>query len=158
MIGVFLFLTFLGIEKVNAETYTGQAIWPSEHISNIFVRKYRNDYFYDENLRKMDLYNYNLINEIYDSSISVITECSNYGFIPVKQKVTATGLTWIIEKLKELNKYEYTYDELESIFEPLFKEHNLKWNKNTSIKIFFPEFEKTRRQVKGIRSTIYKFK
>ena len=43
MIGVFLFLTFLGIEKVNAETYTGQAIWPSEHISNIFVRKYRND-------------------------------------------------------------------------------------------------------------------
>ena len=126
--------------------------------ATMYVRKYRNNYFYDENLRKMDLYNYNLINEIYDSSISVITECSNYGFIPVKQKVAAKGLTWIIEKLKELNKYEYTYDELESIFEPLFKEHNLKWNKNTSIKIFFPEFEKTRRQVKGIRSTIYKFK
>ena len=42
MIGVFLFMAFLGIEKVNAEVYSGQAIWPSEHISNIFVRKYRN--------------------------------------------------------------------------------------------------------------------
>ena len=43
MIGVFLFMTFLGIEKVNAEVYSGQAIWPSEHISNIFIRKYRSD-------------------------------------------------------------------------------------------------------------------
>ena len=68
------------------------------------------------------------------------------------------GLTWIVEKLKELSKYEYTYDELKNIFEPLFKEHNLKWDKNTSIKIFFPEFEKTRKQIKGNRSTMYKFK
>ena len=59
---------------------------------------------------------------------------------------------------QELSKYEYTYDELKNIFEPLFKEHNLKWDKNTSIKIFFPEFEKTRKQIKGNRSTMYKFK
>ena len=31
-----LFLTiFFGITKVNAEEYTGQAIWPSEKIANI---------------------------------------------------------------------------------------------------------------------------
>lgn len=43
LIGVFLFVSFLGIKEVHAEKYTGQAIWPSEHISNIFIRKYRND-------------------------------------------------------------------------------------------------------------------
>lgn len=39
-----LFLTiFLGITKVNAEEYKGQAIWPSEKIANIYIRKYRED-------------------------------------------------------------------------------------------------------------------
>ena len=37
-----LFLTiFFGITKVNAEEYKGQAIWPSEKIANIYIRKYR---------------------------------------------------------------------------------------------------------------------
>ena len=43
LIGVFLFMSFLGIKEVHAEKYTGQAIWPSEHIPNIFIRKYRDD-------------------------------------------------------------------------------------------------------------------
>lgn len=39
-----LFLTiFFGITKVNAEEYIGQAIWPSEKIANIYIRKYRED-------------------------------------------------------------------------------------------------------------------
>ena len=39
MIGILFFMTILGIKTVNAETYTGQAIWPSEYISNIYVKK-----------------------------------------------------------------------------------------------------------------------
>ena len=39
MIGILFFMTILGIKTVNAETYTGQAIWPSEFISNIYVKK-----------------------------------------------------------------------------------------------------------------------
>ena len=126
--------------------------------ATMYIRKYENRYFYDENLRKMDLYNYNLINEIYDSSISVLTECSSNNFIPVKQVAMSKGLTWIISKLKELNRLEYTYEELETVFKPLFEKHNLKWNKNTSIKNFFPQFDKIRKQIKGNRATIYKFK
>ena len=39
-----LFLTiFFGITKVNAEEYKGQAIWPSEKIANIYIKKYRED-------------------------------------------------------------------------------------------------------------------
>lgn len=43
VIGILFLSTILGISKVNAEEYTGQAIWPSEKIANIFIRKYRAD-------------------------------------------------------------------------------------------------------------------
>ena len=43
VIGIFLLLAFIGIKEVKAETYTGQAIWPSEHISNIYIKKFRPD-------------------------------------------------------------------------------------------------------------------
>ena len=35
--------TIFSIQNVKAETYTGQAIWPSEHISNIYIKKERGD-------------------------------------------------------------------------------------------------------------------
>ena len=42
-ISVLFLSTIFGITKVNAEQYTGQAIWPSEKIPNIFIRKERAD-------------------------------------------------------------------------------------------------------------------
>ena len=39
MIGILFFMTILGIKTVNAETYTGQAIWPSEFIPNMYIKK-----------------------------------------------------------------------------------------------------------------------
>lgn len=42
-ISVLFLSTIFGITKVNAEQYTGQAIWPSEKIPNIFIRKERPD-------------------------------------------------------------------------------------------------------------------
>lgn len=38
---IFGFMT--SITEVKAETYAGQAIWPSEHIDNIFIKKIRSD-------------------------------------------------------------------------------------------------------------------
>ena len=43
MVGILFFMTILGIKTVKAETYTGQAIWPSEFISNIYVKKIKPD-------------------------------------------------------------------------------------------------------------------
>ncbi len=43
ILGIFLFSTFTGIKNVNAETYEGQAIWPSEFISDIYIKKFRED-------------------------------------------------------------------------------------------------------------------
>lgn len=123
--------------------------------ATMYIRKYNGKYFYDENLRKMDLYNYNLINEIYNCSISVLTECNKYNMVTTIES-SSKGLEWIKQVMNNLNKYEYTYQELENIFSPLFKEHNLKWDKTRFIKLF-PNHIKKRKQIKGERSTYYIF-
>ena len=38
-VGIFFLMTIFGIKTVNAEQYTGQAIWPSEFIPNIYIKK-----------------------------------------------------------------------------------------------------------------------
>ena len=43
MMSILFLLTIFGIQTVHAEQYTGQAIWPSEHISKIYIKKDRND-------------------------------------------------------------------------------------------------------------------
>lgn len=124
--------------------------------ATMYVRKYNEKYFYDENLRKMDLYNYNLISEIYSDSISVLTECSNAGFTATITPSLTKGVEWIKQEMLDRNKFEYTYQELENIFSPIFKEHNLKWDRTRSIKLF-PDYTKKQRQIKGNRFTYYIF-
>ena len=36
---LFLLTIFSTVQHVHAEKYTGQAIWPSEYISNIYIKK-----------------------------------------------------------------------------------------------------------------------
>lgn len=130
----------------------------SETYSSIYLNEYDNRIFFDENLKKMDIYNYNLISEIYNSSISILGELNKNNFEPtVIEEKQSKGLDWIISKLKELNKVEYTFDELTEIFSPLFKTQGLIWNKNTSIKKYFPEHKKVRKMIKGKQDTYYIF-
>ena len=39
MLSILFLLSIFGITEVHAEKYTGQAIWPSEYISNIYIKK-----------------------------------------------------------------------------------------------------------------------
>ena len=43
LFGMLFLLSIVGIKEVHAETYTGQAIWPSEYISNIYIKKVKPD-------------------------------------------------------------------------------------------------------------------
>lgn len=138
-------------KRAELRTYT-------KEYGTIYLNKFGNKIFYDDNLKKLDLYNYNLISEIYASTISVLQECNSKHFIPIIEKIEEPkGLPWIINKLKELDKNEFTYSELEEIFSPMFKEHNLKWNKNTSIKNFFPSFTKKKKTVNRKQDRYYSF-
>lgn len=132
-------------------------LYSPETYSTLYLNKYENRIFYDENLKKLDIYNYNLISEIYNNSISVLGEFKKNSFKGEIQKSNSRGLEWIKLKLIELNKTEFTYTELEEIFSGLFKYHNLIWNKNTSISNFFPEYIKKRKLVNGKRGVYYKF-
>ena len=43
MMSMLFILSIFGITEVHAEKYTGQAIWPSEYISNIYIKKVKPD-------------------------------------------------------------------------------------------------------------------
>lgn len=131
-------------------------LYSKETYANLYLNKYQDNIYYDENLKKMDIYNYNLISEIYKSSISVIGELSIYN-IPVKidkKDIKLDIPSWI---LNNLTKNEYTYSELENLFTPIFEQHGLKWNKKTSIKYYFPPFSKKQKMKNKIKELYYIF-
>lgn len=115
---------------------------------SMYVNKYKNTIYYDDNLRKMDEYNYKLIKEIYDNSISVISELNRNEMEVVKQYNWATLM---------LKKDEYTYAELEELFSYECKVRNINFN-GTFIKDYLPEFIKSRKTRNKIKETYYKFK
>lgn len=148
-----------GYKKLTEEEYRIQMkAYDKDKYYTMYINKDDSHMYYDGNLKKLDIYNYHLISEIYNNSISVLQEAEESNFIPeiTNTQIEDKGLYWIKNILQNLNKNEFSYSELEEIFTPLFKEHSLKWN-NKSIKQFFPNFTKKRKQIKGIQTTYYKF-
>lgn len=119
------------------------------------MNKFENTLFLDPNLKALDIYNYNLISEIYNSCISVLMECQKFSESIKIEKSEDKGLSWIKEVLESK---EYTYQELEDLFIPLFKQHGLKWDKKNSLKLYFPKYESKRKQKNGKREMYYKFR
>lgn len=126
--------------------------------NNMYINYHDNRFFFDENLKKIDCYNYKLLAEIYKTTIFVITEYKRVGYETQSELVSmrnARGLEWIKEIVKQ--KENWTYNELEEVFKPLFRKHFLEWNKNNSITLFFPPFEKKRISVDNKKYVVYRF-
>lgn len=147
-----------GYKGFTEQQYKAQMkLYDKDKYYTMYINKNESHMYYDENLKKLDIYNYHLISEIYNSSISVLQEAEEDNFKVTTQKTTFnSGLTWIVSKLKEFNKVEFTYPELEQIFSPLFKEYSIKWSQK-SISKYFPEHTKKRKQVNKVQTTYYKF-
>lgn len=122
--------------------------YSSETYNSFYVNKYQDHIYYDDNLRKMDEYNYKLITEIYNSSISVIKEASKHNLVLKKED------NWIVKKLQNR---EYSFSELQELFEEDFKERGLIFNGYT-IKDYFPDFTKSRKTKNGTKETYYAFR
>lgn len=115
-----------------------------EAFHSFYVNKIDNKIFYDDNLRKRDEYNYKLIESIYNSSISVISEINNNEMVGEEQTSN-----WIKDKL---NDREYSYSELEELFKlefPIFS--------GKIIKDYFPPFTKKRKTKNKIKEMYYQF-
>lgn len=130
------------------------SVFSFETHSTKYVNKYNNTLFLDPNLKSLDVYNYNLISEIYNTCITVLMECEQIANNVQVLKSKSKGLEWIKQYLKPI---EYTYQELEDIFIPLFKEHGLKWDRKNSIKLYFPSYTSKRKQKNGKREMYYRF-
>lgn len=124
--------------------------YSEEAYHSFYVNKYKDTIFYDDNLRKMDEYNYKLITEIYDNSISVLKEANSNNFIKEEHQ----ELDWISSKLENR---EYTFKELDLLFKQDFKNKGLDFN-GYKIKDYFPPYEKKVKIKNKIRETYYKFK
>ena len=147
------------VNELGEDDYiTELKLFSEETYYNLYLNKHDNKIFYDDNLRKLDLYNYDLINEIYSNSLSVLKEAESNSFKPeiVTTSCIKTGLSFIYNKLKELDKSEYTSEELKEIFSPLLKKHGLGWS-NNNLNTYFPKYTKKRKQIDHKRITIYKF-
>jgi hypothetical protein len=123
--------------------------YSEETYHSFYVNKYDNQIFYDDNLRKMDEYNYKLITETFESTISVLKEMKNNNFIPK----TIEKRNWITEKL---SNREYSYKELEELFKLEFLERGIDFN-GYKIKDHFPPFTKKIKTKNKIKETYYKF-
>lgn len=127
-----------------------------ESYSNIYLNKYKNEIYYDINLKNLDIYNYNLISEIYNNSISVMSEMESNNIVSKTiEDRKYQGLKWVNDLLDK--DKEYTFNELEEIFKPLFIEKGYTWNKISTINTYFPTFKKRRKLINRERYVIYKF-
>lgn len=125
--------------------------YTKEAYHSFYVNRQDDEIFFDDNLRKMDEHNFKLIQEIYNTSISVLKEAENHN---MEVCINKQKLDWIINLLNK-NK-EYSYSELEEIFSEEFKNRNLVFD-GRCFKYYFPSFTKKVKQKNKIRSMYYKF-
>lgn len=121
-----------------------------ETYNSFYVNLYNDQIFFDDNLRKMDEYNFKLIKEIYNSSISVLKEIEDNQ---MSTTVTDSKIDWIAAKLENR---EYTYTELEYIFADEFLKRKMIFD-GRCFKYYFPEHTKKVKSRNKIRETYYKF-
>lgn len=122
-----------------------------ETYNSFYVNLYKNELFFDDNLRKMDEYNFNLIKEIYNSSISVLKEATTHGIVT---DVSKAKMDWVSSKLDKHR--EYTFTELETLFKEEFLKRKLIFD-GRCFKYYFPEYTKKVKAKNKIRETYYKF-
>lgn len=128
--------------------------------NNIYVNFFNSHFFYDENLKKIDLYNYMLVSEIYNSTLTVITEYKRHNFNvsdELMTKINSKGLPWVVDIIEQTPYKEWTYTEIENRFKNEFNIRGLNWNHSSVINTFFPPYEKIRKRVNGKRESVYVF-
>lgn len=121
-----------------------------EKYNSFYVNLYQKQIFFDDNLRKMDEYNYRLIKEIYNSSISVLKEMED---VNIETSTEEAKINWITAKLENR---EYTFSELEVLFKDEFLKRKMIFD-GRCFKYHFPEYTKKIKTKNKIRETYYKF-
>lgn len=123
-----------------------------EAYNSFYVNMFDKNIFFDDNLRKMDEYNFKLVSEIYESSISVLLEINNTEGLQGEE--ATIEVDWVRNKLKK--DAEYSFDELKVLLAEEFEKRNIQFD-GRNFKYYFPTFTKKIKTKNKIRSTYYKF-
>lgn len=122
---------------------------------SMYINCYEDNLYYDSNLVNVDKNNFEVINGIYNNTISVLKE---YEKNQIKANVIKSSTSNIYNEIRNslLNK-EYTFTELKDTFIPIFTKYNLSFT-SSMLNTYFPSFEKIRKTRNGKKDTYYKFK
>ena len=126
-------------------------LYNKETYSNLYLNKFKDKIFYDVNLKKLDIYNYHLISEIYSNTISVISELKHNNFIPKKESISLSN------NFITIKEGAYTYEQLKTLYEPVLNKLHIKWT-NRVIKTYFPTHTITQKKVNRKNVKYYIFK
>ena len=109
----------------------------------------------DSNLKNVDLENFNLIEQVYKSNISVLTEVQGTKLFEL-DKMVENKLDDVTMKIyKSIGFKDYDVDEIKKIVFPIFKDNGINCNNVTLGRYLKPITDKSRKMIKGVRKTIY---
>lgn len=114
-----------------------------------------NNLLLDKNLKNVDLENYNLIEQIYKSNISVLTEVQHSNLFEVEALVENKLDDVTMRIYNNLGIKDYNVDEIKKIVFPIFKENGINCNNVTLGKYLKPITDKSRKMIDGVRKTVY---
>lgn len=133
---------------------TDLKLFNPETYYTIYLNKYKDNIFYDENLKKLDIYNYQLISEIYNNTISVVKESEKHFNIINKSITEQSTYSFIKEFITEK---QYPYIEFLEQLKQIGLKHNVKITRQ-NLKTILPEFIIKQIQVNHVRKSYIIFK
>lgn len=132
-------------------------IYTDEAFNSIYVNKYEDELYFDDNLRKVDEHNYKVVNEVYQTSIKVIMALQENEFIIEEWDKSNWAADKLEKEIKKQDKDEFTFQELKEIFKKDCEKRKMKFA-GSFITNYLPEHLKCRKMINDKRNTYYKFK
>jgi len=124
---------------------------------SFYIIKENEKLIFDNNLMNIDLENYDIINSIYETNISVLNEVVRTDKFNVEESSIKKLDDISIEILKATDiMKEYTYDELVMLITPILENRNIKINITTVGKAVSSIMSKKRKTTNGKKQMTYK--
>ena len=138
------------------EQATELELYSDEKHNSFYLIKEDSLLKFDNNLRTMDITNFDIIRSVYDSTISVLKEVETTPILkPITMEIKE--LDDITLEIKNALSFftEYTYKEVEEIVAPILEKHSIRITKTKVGKYLSNITNKQRKLINGKKLTIY---
>lgn len=113
---------------------------------------------YEDNLKNIDIHNYNLVTKLYNNTLSVIDAINDTKKLSANKITEGCTNPLIIECMSKIDNYkEYTSDELREIIEPVLIKAGLTYT-HLSISKYLTNYNIVNKNIDKKRFRVYKFR